>query len=313
MTTVFEYTQKHILVVPQSLFSMKDVKVHSQHQGSLIFYKSLERDLVDIEFYINRPCLVYIKSGQEVISSEHHDTLELRAGSAVFFSQGLTLHSDFVKRTQALQAYLVFFDTTIISQYLATFKDSAAKVDVNKASSAGAHTEPSFSDGLFFLPDAKLFDSFFNSIEPAIDDSAYLSLKFQELLHLIAWQIDVQCDCTVTDFMRVLSSKGGASPKRNLSRLLESHDILRLNVNDLANLSGRSVSSFQRDFKQLYDMPPQKWLREKRLSHAKSLLEQRTLSVTEVAFEVGYESVSNFIKVFKGQYGLTPKQLQASL
>ncbi|NIR93937.1 MAG: helix-turn-helix transcriptional regulator, partial [Gammaproteobacteria bacterium] len=79
----------------------------------------------------------------------------------------------------------------------------------------------------------------------------------------------------------MLLAKSTVSPKRNITRLLEAHDVLNLSVSDLAHISGRSLSSFNRDFKAIYQVPPQQWLRDKRLSHAKELLSQQGLSVTD--------------------------------
>ncbi|WP_369832151.1 helix-turn-helix domain-containing protein [Motiliproteus sp. MSK22-1] len=83
-----------------------------------------------------------------------------------------------------------------------------------------------------------------------------------------------------------------------------------MSVSDLAQISGRSLSSFNREFKSTYKMPPKQWLQEKRLSYSKELLQYNELSVTEIAMKVGYENVSHFIKAFKNRYGSTPKQLK---
>jgi AraC-like DNA-binding protein len=96
-------------------------------------------------------------------------------------------------------------------------------------------------------------------------------------------------------------------PKKNLMRLLDTIDITNLSVSDLAHLSGRSLSSFNRDFKNLHQITAKQWLLEKRLLHAKELLESEKYLVTEVAMMVGYNNISHFIKAYKRKYGLTPK------
>ncbi|HAG96650.1 MAG TPA: AraC family transcriptional regulator, partial [Gammaproteobacteria bacterium] len=110
MKTVFEYTRENILVIPQALYAMKDVSVVMQGANSVMFLKHLEHDLVDVEFYTNYPCFVYIESGCEVLTNAQNEVIELQAGSAIFLPQGATLHSDYVKQTQSLRACLVFFD-----------------------------------------------------------------------------------------------------------------------------------------------------------------------------------------------------------
>ncbi|MCG9761890.1 AraC family transcriptional regulator [Pseudoalteromonas sp. Isolate6] len=290
MKTIFEHTQSSVLVLPQALFAIKDVAVVSHHKNSVIFYKSLERDLVNVEFYINTPCLIYIESGREVITNRDNDTIELKAGSAIFLPQGLKLQSDFVKETESLKAYLVFFDDSVVVDYL-----SKLKKPLDCPNSA-----PTFC----LLEGCNDFSAFFDSIIGDIKSPSYLNIKLQELLHLISWK-DNQAI-----FHSVLSSKRCIPPRRNLIRLLETLDVLHLTVGDLAHLSGRSLSSFNRDFKATYKVTPQKWLREKKLSQAKILLVEKELSVTQVALTMGYENVSAFIKAFKLQYGITPKQIK---
>lgn len=88
------------------------------------------------------------------------------------------------------------------------------------------------------------------------------------------------------------------------------HALSPLTVQDFAHLTGRSLSTFTRDFKSLYGMPPKQWLTSYRLAFAKSQLSNPgyVSSVTELAAELGYQNTSHFISAFKVQYGVTPKQ-----
>ena len=81
-----------------------------------------------------------------------------------------------------------------------------------------------------------------------------------------------------------------------------------LKIEDYAYLSGRSISSFRRDFKTFYQTTPQQWLKGRRLDKAIQLLSEQELSVSSLAYEVGYENTSYFIKEFKKKVGQSPKQ-----
>ncbi|OAS82607.1 MULTISPECIES: AraC family transcriptional regulator [Metabacillus] len=54
-------------------------------------------------------------------------------------------------------------------------------------------------------------------------------------------------------------------------------------------------------------------LQEKKLSVAKELLENTSLSITAIIEQVGYENISYFYRVFKGKYGYTPKQFREKM
>ncbi|WP_100913711.1 helix-turn-helix domain-containing protein [Pseudoalteromonas spongiae] len=290
MKTIFEHTQSNVLVIPQALYAMKDVTVLSHHRNSAIFYKNLEQDLANIEFYTNIPCFIYIENGREVITNSNKGKVELNAGSSIFLPQGLNLLSDFVKETESLKAYLVFFDDDVVNDYLSKVKKP---LDGNVG-------EESF----FLIDGGDEFTAFFDSIRLDIKAPTYLNIKLQELLHLIAWKDNQHI------LNSLLAKKIRVAPKRNLARILNTLDVFHLTVSDMAYLSGRSLSSFNRDFKESYKETPKKWLREKKLIKAKELLVSEELSVTEVAMTMGYENVSAFIKAFKLKYGVTPKQIK---
>jgi transcriptional regulator GlxA family with amidase domain len=88
---------------------------------------------------------------------------------------------------------------------------------------------------------------------------------------------------------------------------MEDNYLGNLKINDYAILTGRSVSTFTREFKRLYGITPNKWLIKKRLKKAHDLLNDTNMNVTQVSMEVGYENISHFIKAYKEVYGVTPK------
>ena len=45
-----------------------------------------------------------------------------------------------------------------------------------------------------------------------------------------------------------------------------------------------------------------------RMARALELMQERRLSITQIAFEVGYEHSANFSTAFRRHYGMTPRQ-----
>ncbi|MCG8393540.1 MAG: helix-turn-helix transcriptional regulator [Pseudomonadales bacterium] len=291
MKTVFEHSQSNILIIPQALFAIKDVTVIKQAGNSAIFYKNLEQDLVDIAFYTNTPCLIYVSNGLEVLTNSSGETVTLRAGSAIFLPQGSKLRSDFVRKAESLKAFLVFFDDDIIARYLGR---------------TGVPPNPIVPGYDYCLVEdhGELAD-FFASIRREITTPSYLDVKLLELLHLIHWS-DRE-----NRLPSLLSARKRRPPRQNLAHILETLDTYQLTVSDLAHLSGRSLSSFQRDFKAIYGMPPKRWIHERKLSRARKLLMAGETPVTEVALTMGYENTSSFIKAFKARYGVTPRKIKS--
>ena len=79
-----------------------------------------------------------------------------------------------------------------------------------------------------------------------------------------------------------------------------------LRVKDLANLSGMSTSTFHHHFRALTAMSPlqyQKWLR---LHEARRLMLTDNMDAANAAFEVGYESPSQFSREYSRLFGAPP-------
>ncbi|MFD2205485.1 helix-turn-helix domain-containing protein [Kiloniella antarctica] len=278
---------------------MKDATCLVENGASAIFYKDLAQDLVDVEFFCNNPCFVYIKNGRERITSLDNTSIEMSEGTVTFLPRGTNLHSDYVKSYQNLQAYLLFFDDDLIREFLSSQPHNGKRKHAN--------TSPSHQDLHQFKGSSVLagyFDSITNLKEINLFSTQLLKLKLLEFLNILA------LTNPVSNLDNLLLNIKPASPKRNIKRLISNPETLRLTVTDLAKLSDRSLSSFNRDFRESYNMPPQKWLRDKRLICAQKLLMEKDLSVTEVALEVGYENISHFIKTFKERFGLTPKEFK---
>ncbi|MCV9927558.1 AraC family transcriptional regulator [Flavobacterium sp. LS1R49] len=94
--------------------------------------------------------------------------------------------------------------------------------------------------------------------------------------------------------------------KADIRHVVEQHYASPISLSELAYLSGRSLSSFKRDFQSIYNMSPALWIREKRLEKAKEMLETTALPVSDICYTLGFENVSHFSRIFKEFYGQAP-------
>lgn len=83
----------------------------------------------------------------------------------------------------------------------------------------------------------------------------------------------------------------------------------RFGVSELADKIGMSRSNLLRKIKSLTGKSVSQFIREIRLEEAQSLLKEKSHTVSEIAFEVGFSSVSYFIKCFRDLYGFPPGEL----
>jgi len=77
-------------------------------------------------------------------------------------------------------------------------------------------------------------------------------------------------------------------------------------LHEIALAVGINSNKLKCGFKQVFGTTVFGFLRNIRLEQARGLLQEGNFSVTEVALEVGYNSLSHFARLFKQTYGLSP-------
>ena len=96
-----------------------------------------------------------------------------------------------------------------------------------------------------------------------------------------------------------------APRRRDPVSFLQEHFDKALTLDDLAYLTGMSVSTFQRQFRRQTGESPRNWIIARRMAQARRLLQQG-LAVARVAERVGYRNTSHFIATYRRTYGRTP-------
>ncbi|MBQ9985303.1 MAG: helix-turn-helix transcriptional regulator [Oscillospiraceae bacterium] len=86
-----------------------------------------------------------------------------------------------------------------------------------------------------------------------------------------------------------------------------------IGIDALASLCNMSLSHFRRKFTAVTGMTPLRYLLMMRLRMAGVLLKQTERKVSDIALEVGYNTLSSFNRHFKENYGMSPKDYRASL
>jgi AraC-like DNA-binding protein len=141
---------------------------------------------------------------------------------------------------------------------------------------------------------------------PALVTPDLLILKLKELILLL-----LQSDkaTTIADLFAQLFS-----PREvKLKDVVQTHLFSDFTIPELAILSGQSLSSFKREFQKLYNATPASYIRTKRLQEAQRLLQISTLSISEIGYQVGYNDISHFSKVFKKHIGISPAECRAGI
>ncbi|GAA3026562.1 AraC family transcriptional regulator [Streptosporangium longisporum] len=96
-------------------------------------------------------------------------------------------------------------------------------------------------------------------------------------------------------------------------RWIRDHYTQSFRVEDVAQLSGMSVSAFYRNFQAVTAMSPIQFQKQIRLQEARLLLATHPHDVTGVGHRVGYDSPSQFSREYRRQFGAPPSEDAARL
>ena len=97
-------------------------------------------------------------------------------------------------------------------------------------------------------------------------------------------------------------------------KISKARDILTENfqnpptIRELAVAVGTNECTLKKVFKQMFSMTVFDYLNDIRMNKAARYLSENTLSITEIATELGFSSQSHFCTAFRKKYGVTPKK-----
>ncbi len=146
--------------------------------------------------------------------------------------------------------------------------------------------------------------NFFVGIDLSLRNSGLLHndvgqrIKLNELIYLILSDED---GCIKRKVLRSSDADSG-----HFINIIYENIFNDISIERLAELTNRSLTSFKKEFKRLFNAPPHRWIIEQRLDRAKIMLSSTNRTVSEIGLECAFSNISHFIKLFKHRYKETP-------
>jgi len=237
--------------------------------------------------------IVYVAEGRKIWHTPH-GSYDLQEGSCVMVRKGGAIVEQFFDTEFCF--FLFFVPDEFICEVLKSkaipLQRSGKKYEpiIPVDANIGVHA--------FFQSMMTYFNS---SREP---DQSLLELKFRELILTIA---DNPLNSQLISYF---SSLLQAPQSVSLQRVMEDNFSYNLKLEEFAKLCSRSLSAFKRDFQKQFNTTPGKWLLEKRLNYAMNLLTNAGQTVSEAAYDSGFESPSHFSRCFRQHFGVSPASLK---
>jgi len=244
------------------------------------------------EQFIPAHVFTYIKMGSLVINDgkEQHT---LNAGDVAFYVKNNL--AKFAKmpseETGEFKALSILIDKETLKAFAQNYNYKASKSNT--------------SGSIIKLGDNPLYHAFTESMvaymqNPETHSDALLNLKVNEAIMIL---LETRPD--LADVLFDFSEPGKIDLKAFMARNFH----FNVDLNRFAYLSGRSLSTFKRDFEKIFSTTPNKWLQQKRLQEAHFLISKKGKKPSDVYLEVGFENLSHFSFAFKKTFGVAPSQL----
>lgn len=131
----------------------------------------------------------------------------------------------------------------------------------------------------------------------------YVQIKVQELLYLLFTKLSLR------ENTRFKSINSNDAKKLMVIRNEILADLSTPPViSELAIIAEMSETKLKQLFKQTFGETIYNYYQQARMKEASFLLKQAKLSVSDVGYELGFSNLSHFSRLFKRQYGITPKR-----
>jgi len=156
----------------------------------------------------------------------------------------------------------------------------------------------------------KLLENYKASINILIDhpelaDEQLIKNKLREFIILMAKTVQAPSEL---DFLSSLFKPNYATFEKVIAQNLYSD----LDLNQFAALCHMSLSTFKRKFKTVYNESPAKYFTKMKINKATENLLNLELRISDIAYDLGYESLTTFNRAFKEQVGLSPSEYRLS-
>ncbi len=207
-----------------------------------------------------------INSGKEI-----HETKSNDEGEIVI----VTFHPDILKKIYDKELPSIFQSNNKVSN------QSGEKINND-------FLIQKYIEGLLFY-----FDN------PSLANDEILILKLKEIILLLSQTQNAET-------LQVILSQLFSPITYTFKQIIEANLFSQIGIEDLANETNLSVSTFKREFKRLYNDSPANYIKNKRLERAAELLLISDERITSIAFDCGFNDLANFTKSFHGKYGITP-------
>ena len=140
---------------------------------------------------------------------------------------------------------------------------------------------------------------------PELADERMIETKLKEIVLLITKSQNAPSQ---SDFLSALFKPVDIEFKSTIQHNIYSN----LSLNEWARLCHLSTSSFKRKFYEVFKTSPKKYISQKKIEKAAALLKSKNSRISDIAFDVGFDSLPTFNRNFIAAFGKSPSEYRLS-
>jgi AraC family transcriptional regulator, exoenzyme S synthesis regulatory protein ExsA len=246
----------------------------------------------------NEACFLYVLEGSQRLHSANHRELLKRKDAVLmkcgmYFGEWLS-SSDYVQ-CEAIAVHLY-------PEVLKKIYESEIPDFIKQYKRQNNPTQ------VYKVTDNTLIDNYIKSMlfyfeNPQLVDEELIKLKLKELILLL---LKTEKAASI---MEVIS--GLFSPRDySFKDVIEAHVCSNLTLEQLAQLTNLSVSSFKREFTRIYNDSPAHYLKTRKLEKAAELLILSDKRISDIAFNCGFSDLAHFSNSFQEKFNTSPSQFR---
>jgi len=249
------------------------------------------------KFFIECSFIAYVISGRRIFL-KNKKTWDLTEGVCVFVKKGAHIAE---RKNGEGWCVMVFF---VPDDFLKKI------ISENRKSLPIANLPAAGMDHVLPLDVNELSQSFFASMLPYFTHTtpppeSLLELKFRELVLSL---LSNKKNASFLSYLNNLSNETSPS----IEQIMYNNCSFNLSLAEYAKLACKSIPTFKRDFKKIFNDSPARWVMKKKLELASELLENTSLSIADITYECGFENHTHFSRIFKEKFRVSPSQFRES-
>jgi AraC-like DNA-binding protein len=262
---------------------------------NIVFFSGTHKEHAQDEF-VQEHVLTHVIAGELRYSEADKQTIA-KPGDTILFRRNLLVKCEKRPRPDGSPVKVVNFilERLFLEQY-------AVKHNVKRTIIPPAHKPV-----LILQPKAPLLGllhsvyPYFETPKPMSKDMLYLKLN-ETILALLEQEEELD------SWLFGKSQEG----KIDLGDFMQRNYMFNVPMTKFAELTGRSLSTFQRDFHRIFGTNAAAWLLKRRLQAAHHAITAKQQKPVDIYLDLGFEDIAHFSRSFKNEFGYNPSQLKVT-